>query len=38
MKYSLGALLYYWPKTEVEDFYTAAMHSEADIIYANGNN
>ncbi|AKJ41108.1 U32 family peptidase [Pragia fontium] len=33
MKYSLGPLLYYWPKTETETFYHAAMKSSADIIY-----
>lgn len=33
MKYSLGPVLYYWPKTETERFYQAAMESEADIIY-----
>lgn len=33
MKYALGAILYYWPKLEVEAFYQAAQHSSADIIY-----
>lgn len=33
MKYSLGPLLYYWPKTNTEQFYHAAMQSSADIIY-----
>ncbi|MDF7670976.1 U32 family peptidase [Orbaceae bacterium ESL0721] len=33
MKYALGPVLYYWPKTETETFYRAAMQSEADIIY-----
>ncbi|MDR0806869.1 MAG: U32 family peptidase [Enterobacteriaceae bacterium] len=33
MKYSLGALLYCWRKTDIEAFYHAAMTSDADIIY-----
>lgn len=33
MKYSLGPLLYYWPKSDTEAFYHAAMESRADIIY-----
>ena len=33
MKYALGPILYYWPKQQVEDFYTAAVNSSADIIY-----
>ncbi|ATZ93150.1 U32 family peptidase [Dickeya fangzhongdai] len=33
MKYSLGALLYYWPKADIETFYQAAAASSADIIY-----
>lgn len=33
MKYALGPVLYYWPKTETEQFYRTAMQSDADIIY-----
>ncbi|WP_392561564.1 U32 family peptidase [Orbus sturtevantii] len=33
MKYALGPMLYYWPKTETEKFYQAATQSDADIIY-----
>lgn len=33
MKYALGPVLYYWPKSEMEAFYHAAVQSEADIIY-----
>ncbi|MWN05396.1 U32 family peptidase [Gilliamella sp. Pas-s95] len=33
MKYALGPVLYYWPKTETEAFYYAAKDSQADIIY-----
>ncbi len=33
MKYSLGSVLYYWPKKNLVDFYTQAVESEADIIY-----
>lgn len=33
MKYALGPLLYYWPKTETEHFYQHAISSDADIIY-----
>jgi len=33
MKYALGPILYYWPKTKVEDFYNAATNSSADVIY-----
>ncbi len=33
MKYSLGAIQYYWPKQTVEDFYQQAANSNADIIY-----
>lgn len=33
MKYSLGPVLYYWPRAQLETFYQAAMGSQADIIY-----
>ncbi|ADM96852.1 U32 family peptidase [Dickeya dadantii] len=33
MKYSLGALLYYWPKADIETFYQAAAASSAEIVY-----
>lgn len=33
MQYSLGPILYFWPKAEVEDFYRQALASDADIIY-----
>ncbi|MBE1277518.1 U32 family peptidase [Enterovibrio baiacu] len=33
MKYSLGPLLYFWPKNDVEDFYHQAVTSQADIVY-----
>ncbi|GAM54345.1 putative protease [Vibrio ishigakensis] len=33
MKYSLGPILYFWPKQDVEDFYKQAMQSDAEIIY-----
>lgn len=37
MKYALGAVLYYWPKTDIETFYQAAASSCADIIYLGEN-
>ena len=33
MKYSLGPVLYYWPKETLEDFYQQAATSSADVIY-----
>ncbi|MGL5597031.1 MAG: U32 family peptidase [Aeromonas sp.] len=33
MKFSLGPLLFYWPKTDTHAFYHAAATSSADIIY-----
>ncbi|WP_446751391.1 U32 family peptidase [Vibrio sp. S11_S32] len=33
LKYSLGPLLYFWAKNDVEDFYQQAKNSPADIIY-----
>ncbi|MDD1794099.1 U32 family peptidase [Enterovibrio makurazakiensis] len=33
MKYSLGPLLYFWPKQDVESFYQQAISSDADIVY-----
>ncbi|WP_027253051.1 U32 family peptidase [Photobacterium halotolerans] len=33
MKFSLGPLLYFWPKTDIEAFYHAATDSDADIVY-----
>lgn len=33
MKYSLGPVLYYWPKETLEDFYQLAANSSADVIY-----
>lgn len=33
MKYSLGPVLYYWPKATLEQFYQAAANSRADIVY-----
>ncbi|WP_432759333.1 U32 family peptidase [Citrobacter amalonaticus] len=33
MKYSLGPVLYYWPKETLEDFYKQAVSSSADVIY-----
>lgn len=33
MQYSLGSVLYYWPKQTLNDFYQLAVQSEADIIY-----
>lgn len=33
MKYSLGPVLYYWPKETLEAFYQQAATSSADVIY-----
>lgn len=33
MKYSLGLVLWYWPKTTLDAFYQQAAQSSADIIY-----
>lgn len=33
MQFSLGPLLFYWPKTQTRAFYEAAAQSEADIVY-----
>ena len=33
MKYSLGPVLYYWPKETLEDFYQQAANSSADTNY-----
>ncbi|MEB5921860.1 U32 family peptidase [Franconibacter daqui] len=33
MQYSLGPVLYYWPKATLESFYQAAAQSSADVIY-----
>lgn len=33
MKYSLGPVLYYWPKETLEQFYQAAAASSAEIVY-----
>lgn len=33
MKYALGPVLYYWPKTEIESFYQQAVKSSTEIIY-----
>ncbi|SUX69043.1 peptidase [Citrobacter freundii] len=33
MKYSLGPVLWYWPKETLEDFYQQAAVSQADVIY-----
>lgn len=33
MKFSLGPILYYWPKSTVEAFYQKAAESEADLVY-----
>ncbi|MGL6508634.1 U32 family peptidase [Aeromonas hydrophila] len=33
MKFSLGPLLFYWPKADTQGFYQAAAASQADIVY-----
>ena len=33
MKYSLGPVLWYWPKETLNAFYQAAASSQADVIY-----
>ncbi|MTD27845.1 U32 family peptidase [Erwinia sorbitola] len=33
MKYSLGPVLWYWPKETLNEFYQAAASSEAEIVY-----
>ncbi|MGY3884727.1 U32 family peptidase [Aeromonas aquatica] len=33
MQFSLGPILFYWPKADTQAFYEAATHSQADIIY-----
>lgn len=33
LQYSLGPILYFWPKANVESFYQQAKQSQADIIY-----
>lgn len=33
LKYSLGPILYFWPKSDIETFYQQAKSSQADIIY-----
>lgn len=33
MKYSIGAIQYFWPKSRVEAFYDLAVNSSADVIY-----
>lgn len=33
MKFSLGAIQYYWPKAQVEQFYRDVADSEVDIVY-----
>lgn len=33
MQFSLGPLLFYWPKADTQAFYEAAAQSQADIVY-----
>lgn len=33
MKFSLGPLLFYWPKADTQAFYQAVAQSQADIVY-----